>query len=116
MTLDELLQRGWSLDQIRRWATERISLWNRLQPLEGNRGWESFVAMATEQALDMARQADAIDLTQEHVDRELVRLFAQWKDKMEVRTLLHDAREANQEASRILTQLQQRLEKEPGNA
>ena len=116
MTLQQMLDSGWTLDQIRRWAEERVQQWNLLEPLDGNRGWEYFVAKAHEQAMEIARQADAIDLSAEHVDRELVRLFTEWRTKVELATLLRDAREANQDATRILTQIATRMEKEPGNA
>ena len=115
MTLEECIEKGYTIAFARSWAQEQVKVWNLLQPLEGNRGWDALMAMVAEQAAELADEADAIDLSQQFADREMVRLMTRWKVKTELLSVLRDARQANQDAVRILTQIETQ-EKEQGNA
>jgi len=115
VTLEECIEKGYTIAFARSWAQEQVKVWNLLQPLEGNRGWDALVEMLAKEAAQTFAEIDGLDLTQQYADRVLVRLTERYQQQIKQANRLRDARKANQDAVRILTQIETR-EKEQGNA
>jgi len=115
VTLEECIERGYTIPEARALVNEQARVWNLLQPLEGNRGWDALVEMLAKEAAQTFAEIDGLDLTQQYADRVLVRLTERYQQQIKQANRLRDARKANQEAARILTHIGIR-EKEQGNA
>ena len=87
-------------DELGEWTPERLDTanrnWNLLQPLEGNRGWTYLQTRLQEEAESLSHQ---VRMCKEPA--EIQRLHNQWLARIELASILADAKRENADANRV---------------
>ena len=87
-------------DELDQWPPDRLDTanrtWNLLQPLEGNRGWEYLRTRLQEESEALSHQ---IRMTKD--PQEIQRMHNQWLARIELASILADAKRENADANRV---------------